>query len=295
LARLRSQEPVTGEFASPAGRPTGIHFIGDLPWGAHLCVFYETKQDLLDATVSYFRAGLASNEFCVWAVSDPITVEEAMDALRTAIPDIERNVQSGQIELLCGEDWYLEDDRFDLNRVMGGWAEKLQTALANGFEGMRASGNAFWIETEHQESFSNYEAEVDRALADLKMIALCTYSLQTSRAVDFMNVVQTHRCTVARRNGTWEFLETPELKQTTRGIDAANGAYDPPAKPFAGQDTLTPRESVALIHIVRGASTKEVARALGISPRTVEFHRANIMRKLGARNIADLVRRVLGD
>jgi len=34
---------------------------------------------------------------------------------------------------------------------------------------------------------------------------------------------------------------------------------------------------------------------LGISPRTVEFHRANLMRKLGARNTADLVRRVLGD
>jgi DNA-binding CsgD family transcriptional regulator len=31
------------------------------------------------------------------------------------------------------------------------------------------------------------------------------------------------------------------------------------------------------------------------SPRTVEFHRANVMRKLGARNTADLVRRVLGD
>jgi hypothetical protein len=33
----------------------------------------------------------------------------------------------------------------------------------------------------------------------------------------------------------------------------------------------------------------------GISPRTVEFHRANIMQKLGARNTADLVRRVLGE
>jgi DNA-binding CsgD family transcriptional regulator len=44
---------------------------------------------------------------------------------------------------------------------------------------------------------------------------------------------------------------------------------------------------------VRGASSKEAARRLGISPRTVEFHRANIMRKLGARNTADLLRCVL--
>jgi two-component system response regulator FixJ len=46
---------------------------------------------------------------------------------------------------------------------------------------------------------------------------------------------------------------------------------------------------------VRGASNKEAARTLGISPRTVEFHRANVMQKLGAKNTADLVRRLLGE
>jgi DNA-binding CsgD family transcriptional regulator len=58
---------------------------------------------------------------------------------------------------------------------------------------------------------------------------------------------------------------------------------------------LTPRERVTLAQIVRGASSKETARTLGISPRTVEFHRANIMQKLGARKTVDLVRRVLGE
>jgi DNA-binding CsgD family transcriptional regulator len=50
---------------------------------------------------------------------------------------------------------------------------------------------------------------------------------------------------------------------------------------------------VTLAQIVRGASSKEAGRLLGISPRTVEFHRANIMEKLGAKNTVDLVRRVL--
>jgi DNA-binding CsgD family transcriptional regulator len=39
-----------------------------------------------------------------------------------------------------------------------------------------------------------------------------------------------------------------------------------------------------------GASNKEAGRQLGISPRTIEYHRANIMVKLGARNAADLFR-----
>ena len=43
-----------------------------------------------------------------------------------------------------------------------------------------------------------------------------------------------------------------------------------------------------------GASNKEAGRTLGISPRTIEVHRARIMDKLGAKNAADLVRIVLG-
>ena len=56
---------------------------------------------------------------------------------------------------------------------------------------------------------------------------------------------------------------------------------------------LTPREREAATLIISGASSKEVARHLGISPRTVEVHRARVMEKLRARNTADLVRIVL--
>ena len=48
-----------------------------------------------------------------------------------------------------------------------------------------------------------------------------------------------------------------------------------------------------LAEIVRGQSSKEVARTLQISPRTVEFHRANLLKKFAAKNTAELVRKVL--
>lgn len=62
---------------------------------------------------------------------------------------------------------------------------------------------------------------------------------------------------------------------------------------FPGHGLLTPREREVLTQIAEGASNKEVGRRLGISPRTVEVHRARIMEKIGARNAADLVRIVL--
>jgi DNA-binding CsgD family transcriptional regulator len=56
---------------------------------------------------------------------------------------------------------------------------------------------------------------------------------------------------------------------------------------------LTPRERLILAEIVQGRSSREVAQSLEISPRTVEFHRANLLRKFGAKNTAELVRKVL--
>ena len=56
---------------------------------------------------------------------------------------------------------------------------------------------------------------------------------------------------------------------------------------------LTPREREVLELITNGQSNKEAGRQLGISPRTIEVHRARVMDKLGARNTADLMRIVL--
>ncbi|WEJ57895.1 LuxR C-terminal-related transcriptional regulator [Devosia sp. FJ2-5-3] len=56
---------------------------------------------------------------------------------------------------------------------------------------------------------------------------------------------------------------------------------------------LTPREREVLLLITNGQSNKEAGRELGISPRTIEVHRARVMEKLGARNTADLMRIVL--
>lgn len=56
---------------------------------------------------------------------------------------------------------------------------------------------------------------------------------------------------------------------------------------------LTGREQEVLNLLISGKSNKEVARSLGISPRTVEAHRANIMSKFDAINIADLAVRAV--
>ena len=49
-------------------RKSGISTVGDVPWGTHFCHFYETKEDLLDILIPYFKTGLENSEFCCVAI-----------------------------------------------------------------------------------------------------------------------------------------------------------------------------------------------------------------------------------
>ena len=106
------------------------------------------------------------------------------------------------------------------------------------------------------------------------------------------------------RNGAFDFIEKPFrgkeiIARVAEAIDAfARGRTKqqaPKIAPlhFPGREPLTARERDVLELFSSGASNKEAGRQLGISPRTIEFHRANIMKKLGAKNAPDLIRIVL--
>ena len=106
-------------------RKTGISVIGDVRWGTHFCCFYETKQDLLDTLVLFFKAGLENNEFCLWVVSPPLTVEEAKRALGQAVSDLDGQFAERGLEIRDYNEWYLHNGQFDPQRALQGWREKL--------------------------------------------------------------------------------------------------------------------------------------------------------------------------
>jgi len=280
---------------APALRNTGIGLIGEMPWGTHVCLFYETKQDFLETTVPYFKAGLDNREFCVWAISEPVTEAEARSALSKAVPDLDRHLAAGDIEIVSGAEFYLEGGRFDLQRVTAAWSEKLRGALAKGYDGMRASGNAFWLDTNRWKDFADYEDQLDKSIAGQPMTVLCTYPLAASKPVDVLDVVRAHQFTAARRKGDWDFIETPQRRQskpqlTLDMVRNSSGLYSLRAVIARRIAGLTARERQILQSVVEGKSSKQIARRLGISQRTVENHRARFMKKIGARSLPELVR-----
>ena len=191
-------------------RKTGIDPVGDMPWGTHFCHFYDLKDDLVETLVPYFRAGLNSKEFCLWVVSD-LTKQEAMNAMREAVPDLERHLADGSMEFILDRDWYIDGGMPALGRVLRGWNEKLTLALNRGYAGMRATGNTLWLEKKDWNDFNAYEQELNGSIANRPMTCLCSYPVAASGAAEVLDVVHTHQFTVARRKGIWQVLETPEL------------------------------------------------------------------------------------
>jgi FixJ family two-component response regulator len=108
----------------------------------------------------------------------------------------------------------------------------------------------------------------------------------------------------AIKNGALDFIEKPfRGKDIVARVEEAVGVFARRQKEgqaskmtplhFPGREPLTARERDVLELFSSGASNKEAGRQLGISPRTIEYHRANIMKKLGAKNAPDLIRMVL--
>jgi DNA-binding CsgD family transcriptional regulator len=271
-----------------ASRKTGIGVIGDMPWGTHFCYFYETREDLLHTLIPYFKAGLENNEFCLWIVSksELLTVAEAKDALRQAVPNLDRYLAQGSIEILNHDEGYSPGGTFDLHKVIDQFIEKLNQALASGYDGMRINGSSSWILKQDDREFREYEGELDALISDQAMIVLCTFPLVASGAEDILDAARTHQFAIALRHGSWEVVETPGLvkareekkRQRLKGSVASS------------LERLTPRQREVLGLIAEGHTMKEVGLILSISVKTVEAHRANLMNSLDMHDVPTLVR-----
>lgn len=199
-------------------RKFGLALVGNVPWGTHLCQFYETKDDLVNILVPYFTAGLRNNEFCMWITSPPLEAEEAKQALKKSVPELDQYIQKGQIEILPYTEWYLLGGSFNSDRVLRDWAKKEKAALDSGFDGLRLTGNTFWLERTGWKAFTEYEEQINNTIGKHRMIAVCTYSLDKCNAHEVIDVVKNHQFALIKRSGKWELIESSETKKVQRAL-----------------------------------------------------------------------------
>src|ERR1700716_2780612 len=82
-------------------------------------------------------------------------------ALGKAVPNLGRHLAEGALEIHRHDEWYVRDGRWDSQRVLESWREKLNQTSANDYAGFRASGDGGWIQSDDWVAFREYETQVN--------------------------------------------------------------------------------------------------------------------------------------
>src|SRR5947207_3703055 len=207
-------------------RSTGIPALGDLPRGMHVCLFYETPSDLLDAVVPFFVAGLEGGERCAWVPSEPSIEKTAVDALRARVRDFDARMARGDIQMLGPDEFYLTNGKIDVAAIMAKWAAWDAETREQGKPALRVSGNVSWLQRAEWTTFADYERTLHDFMVARRVITLCTYPLGGAMGTDMLDVAQTHHSVMARRNGKWEILEAPALAATKTELQRLNAVLE---------------------------------------------------------------------
>lgn len=204
------------EDTEQLSRKTGIDVLGRMPWGTHVCLFYQTRKDLIDILAPYFKAGLESNEFCMWITCEAVSEKQAKEALRKAVPDCDKYFKRGQIEIVPYTEWYFKEGTFDLQQSLKACIDKLNQALTGGYAGIRVTGNTAWVEKRMWRDFIDYEKKIDDTIGRSRMIAICSYCIDKFDTSEIIEAANTHQFTLIRRKGKWELIKNGDRKKAEK-------------------------------------------------------------------------------
>jgi two-component system response regulator FixJ len=165
--------------------------------------------------------------------------------------------------------------------------------------------------------FSSAQNFLDSLTPDARGCVISDVRMPGMDGVQLLRMLKSMRCTLpvivitghadvtvavqAMKAGAAEFIQKPFeseliLRLVRACLEDHDDAVDADAKRnrvLRRIESLTPRERQVLDLIMEGASNKVIAAGLSISPRTVEIYRANVMSKMRADNLSDLIRMTL--
>ncbi|MFC1718676.1 MEDS domain-containing protein [Candidatus Poribacteria bacterium] len=191
-------------------RESGIQILDLLRWGTHIAQLYETKNELTELVVPYIETGLEQDELCVWVTAE-MSQEEARKALAGNIPDLQRYIDKGQLQILSHEEWFMPDGRFDGQCVLDGGHKKCHEALSSGYEGLRITGNLFWLDQSDWNSFMEFESNLDGIIQDHKSLVVCVYKESKCTIDNIADVMNTHEYVISKMDDSWKLRRLEEM------------------------------------------------------------------------------------
>jgi signal transduction histidine kinase len=179
----------------------GIPGIDTVPFGIHVCHFYRDRQDLVEALVPYFVAGLGSNETCVWVTR---STDEATAALRN-VAGFDAMLTRGQMRIFDVGTWQAVTRDLDTKAIVEFWLHEEAQALNRGFRGLRSAvDTSSCVYVDDWDALMDLEGALGDAIRDRRILMLCSYDAQKCQATGVLEAVRTHEHNLDRRDIHWE-------------------------------------------------------------------------------------------
>ncbi|MBN1653236.1 MAG: response regulator [Deltaproteobacteria bacterium] len=209
-------------------RKSGIPLIGDLHWGTHLGVFYQSEEDLLQITIPFITAGLTNNERCIWIISSPLVAENVRRALVQELPSLAEYTAKEQIEIIAEKDWM--NHQVEIEKAI---VSRLDEAISKGFDGLRFACRAI-PSKDDSGTFACFGADL---MSKHNIIGIFSYRRDGYNAVQLMEAVKHHGAALIRSGSTWEVVESSEASSVKealkRGVEERQFLFSKMTEGFA--------------------------------------------------------------
>lgn len=184
-------------------REFGVDFISDVPWGTHICAFYQERQDYLDTVLPYLKTGLERNEFCIWIIPMWLTIDDAVKCLQDSVPLFEQYRQ--QIKIFTINEWYLQYDTFKPGVLVEAWTKLYHENMKNGWDGARACGSPYWRGHRSWDLVAAYEEIVEQKVGPLKLLVLCLYDIADLDIHQILDLTGSHELAFFKCRNSWKY------------------------------------------------------------------------------------------
>ena len=158
----------------------------------HIASVFRSESEQYSSAVPFILAGLENGDKCVY-VTDRSSRESVVNELMK-VRDIQNHLDAGHLTFMSRDETYLKGGHFDMNRMLGLWRETEKRALAEGYAGLRGTGEMSWYTSKKPgvENLVEYEARVNSLYPEIKPSFLCQYDEPSFDHSTMLDVVRVH-------------------------------------------------------------------------------------------------------
>lgn len=168
--------------------------------GQHICALYDTESEQLAIATEYVRDGLRRGERCLYVAGSQGALEQLQASLTRRQVDARGAIDRGALVMATHGEAHLRDGHFDSERMLGMLNEAMESALRDGFNGLRCCGDMSWLlgEPSGWQQVVQYEALLNDFFHRAPGAGMCQYDRARLPSSVISDALRTHSTTVDR-------------------------------------------------------------------------------------------------